>query len=521
MSITRSIAGLAAAGAFGALVAVASQTAGAGARMAPAPARVATVDLVKVIERLNERSDWEVQITTIGKQVQEEFSSRRKGLEEMARQLDSAPESERQALRDKLAFEQLQFEQWERIKKVEIDRERALMWQSMYRNVRAESQKLADAEGWDVIMVNDGVNEIQLQRDSKTPLEQQAQEQIVRRRILFAGKSTDITDQLNSIQVNDCRMSQRLVTSLANDGNVLRDLWSEAAGEHAVGSSLRKNWQDFLEDTRADHGRPPDDTRALTEHCPDEFKAIFLGGSVLRNVAEELGLDDYADLMRGLVGDVVVSYRDSDRAYTVEVMGACPANDQLSPRDFMSGTVDEKRVDGRCSGAGLTAIADLVEDRLTAIAARIQGGSSAFTDEERGFIDQSPFNLLVLLRDAVQRGTTAETIAAIREPLAMAYAYRVLDDFYQAVQRVQEKAGEVEGNLRAPTADGGRCDATFLVQATTAVHDMAKRTISFRSLALANYHRAQQELATNMAVAAQQLADRRRSLNTLGAQGER
>ena len=334
-------------------------------------------------------------------------------------------------------------------------------------------------------------------------------------------KLTDITDQLNSIQVNDCRMSQRLVSSVANDGNVLRDLWSEAAGEHAVGSSLRKNWQDFQEDTRADHGRPPDDTRALTEQCPDEFKAIFLGGSVLRNVAEELGLDDYADLMRGLVGDVVVSYRDSDRAYTVEVMGACPANDQLSPRDFMSGTVDEKRVDGRCSGAGLTAIADLVEDRLTAIAARIQSGSSAFTDEERGFIDQSPFNLLVLLRDAVQRGTTAETIAAIREPLAMAYAYRVLDDFYQAVQRVQEKAGEVEGNLRAPTSDGGRCDATFLVQATTAVHDMAKRTISFRSLALANYHRAQQELATNMAVAAQQLADRRRSLNTLGAQGER
>lgn len=196
MSISRSIAGLAAAGAFGALVALASQQAGANARSAPAPARVATVDLVKVIERLNERSDWEVQITNIGKKVQEEFASRRKGLEEMARQLETASDSERQALRDKLAFEQLQFEQWERIKKVEIDRERALMWQSMYRNVRAESQKLADAEGWDVIMVNDGVNEIQLQRDSKTPLEQQAQEQIVRRRVLYAAKSIDVTDQL-------------------------------------------------------------------------------------------------------------------------------------------------------------------------------------------------------------------------------------------------------------------------------------------------------------------------------------
>jgi Skp family chaperone for outer membrane proteins len=204
MSTSTNIAGMAVAGAFGALVALASQQAGANARLAPAPARVATVDLVKVIERLNERSDWEVQITNIGKKVQEEFAARRKGLEEMARQLETATDAERSALRDKLAFEQLQFEQWERIKKVEIDRERALMWQSMYRNVRAESQKLADADGWDVVMVNDGVSEIQLQRDSKTPLEQQAQEQIVRRRILFAGKATDVTDQL-VVRMNNAR----------------------------------------------------------------------------------------------------------------------------------------------------------------------------------------------------------------------------------------------------------------------------------------------------------------------------
>jgi Skp family chaperone for outer membrane proteins len=204
MSTLRNIAGLAAAGAFGALVSVASQQAGAGARMAPAPARVATVDIVKVIERLNERSDWEVQITTIGKKVQEEYAARRKALEDMARQLETASDADRQGLRDRLAFDQLQFEQWERIKKVEVDRERALMWQSMYRNVRSESQKLADAEGWDVVLVNDGVSEIQLQRDANTPLEQQAQEQIVRRRILYAAKAIDVTDQL-VVRMNNAR----------------------------------------------------------------------------------------------------------------------------------------------------------------------------------------------------------------------------------------------------------------------------------------------------------------------------
>jgi Skp family chaperone for outer membrane proteins len=196
MNSLRSIAAVAVAGAAGGVLATASHQAVASARMAPAPARVATVDLVKVIERLDERSDWEVQISALGKKVQEEFASRRKAIETMADELEKASEADRTALRDKIAFEQLRFEQWEQIKKIEIDRERALMWQSMYRNVRAESQKLAEAEGYDVVLVNDGVGEINLQRDGKAPLEAQAQEQIVRRRVLFAAKSVDVTDQL-------------------------------------------------------------------------------------------------------------------------------------------------------------------------------------------------------------------------------------------------------------------------------------------------------------------------------------
>ena len=206
MSTSRNLAGIAAAAAAGAIAVLVARDASATARMAPPPVRVATVDLVKVIERLNERSDWEVQITALAKKVQDDFAARRKALEELAKKLDSAPEAERGSIRDQLAFDQLQMEQWQQIKKIEVDRERALMWQSMYRNVRAECQKLADADGWDIILVNDGVNEIQLQRDGKTPLEAQAQEQIVRRRVLFASKSTDVTDQL-VVRMNNARGS--------------------------------------------------------------------------------------------------------------------------------------------------------------------------------------------------------------------------------------------------------------------------------------------------------------------------
>jgi len=202
----------AAAAAAGALLASWTHRADAVARHAPAPARVAVVDLVKVIERLNERSDWEVQIAALGKKIQEEFASRRKAIEDMAKQMEQAADAERNSIRDRVAFEQLQFEQWEQIKKIEVDRERALMWQSMYRNVRSESQKLADAEGYDIILVNDGVGEIQLQRESKTPLEAQAQEQIVRRRVLYAAKTVDVTDQL-VVRMNNARGSAATPTA--------------------------------------------------------------------------------------------------------------------------------------------------------------------------------------------------------------------------------------------------------------------------------------------------------------------
>jgi Skp family chaperone for outer membrane proteins len=125
MQRTPATALAAAAAAIGAIVATLAGSAGASSRTAPAPTRVAVVDLVKVIERLDERADWEVQISALGKKIQEEFSARRKSLEALAATMESAPESERMALRDKVAFEQLQFEQWEAIKKIEVDRERA------------------------------------------------------------------------------------------------------------------------------------------------------------------------------------------------------------------------------------------------------------------------------------------------------------------------------------------------------------------------------------------------------------
>ena len=94
------------------------------------------------------------------------------------------------------ALEKLELEQWAGLKGSELDRENSSMWQSIYRNLREESAKLAESEGYDYIIVNDGTNDIMTNREVKVPLAQQVLEQIGRRHMIFASPSTDVSDKL-------------------------------------------------------------------------------------------------------------------------------------------------------------------------------------------------------------------------------------------------------------------------------------------------------------------------------------
>lgn len=178
----------------------------------PKAIAIATVDIIRLVDKLNEKSDWDVQLSALTKRIQAELDSRRKSIEEQVKALESAPDDQKAAMRDKIELEDLQLREWANYKRAEIDRERALMWQSMYRNIREESQKLAQAEGFDIILVNDGVTDLTLQRDSQVPMEQQAQEQIMRRRVLYANPSIDVTDKL-ILRMNNARSTSGSGTS--------------------------------------------------------------------------------------------------------------------------------------------------------------------------------------------------------------------------------------------------------------------------------------------------------------------
>ena len=166
--------------------------------VAPAQAtRVGSLNLAKVLDKLQEKSDWEAQLGALQNQMRDEADSRKKKLEAEVKQAGAATDgAEQQRIAEQVVLEQLQLEQWATSKGTELDLENSLMWQSIYRNLREESAKLAESEGYDYIIVNDGTNNISTSREIKVPLAQQVLEQIGRRQIIFASPTTDVSDKL-------------------------------------------------------------------------------------------------------------------------------------------------------------------------------------------------------------------------------------------------------------------------------------------------------------------------------------
>ena len=332
---------------------------------------------------------------------------------------------------------------------------------------------------------------------------------------------TAITDQLNSIQLNDCRMSKRLVTAVAEDKNVARELWSEAAGNFSVSEALKKNPQDFQAQVRASNGAAPDDTQSTLADCPDLFRRIFVNGSVMQNAANEAGLGAFAPVMRGLIGDARVTYNSTQRLYQVETFSFCPSNSLVQPDSFVTGTVDQMSPTGACSSSGMAPVIEVVNDQLVSIATKLRtpGGAAQLTPEERAFVNRSSFPLLTLLSNAAAQGNSEAMVEILSEPVAFATSYRMLNDLWEVMRFVIHKSNQVSSNQFGPPSGGpGRCDLAFVDDAVQHFRRLEPRVGGFASGARAAWMAKMTEYQSTLQVTKAYAEDYRRQLNkqTLG-----
>jgi hypothetical protein len=98
----------------------------------------------------------------------------------------------------------LEMDEWAKLKQLELDRERALMWKAMYKAIRTQTNALAMADGWDIVLVNDSLGELNLSNEVNASREQQILTQILNRRLLYASELTDVTEQL-IVRINNLK----------------------------------------------------------------------------------------------------------------------------------------------------------------------------------------------------------------------------------------------------------------------------------------------------------------------------
>lgn len=176
------------------------------ARLSPSkPAVVATVDLPKVLDGLDQRGKAEADLMRMYKSFEEERERRSKSMEQGAHRLNDMGERHRageisikelQAFADEVDREMVNNEAWRRHMLEKFDIEQSLLMQELYRGIKKAVRDMAEAEGYDLVIFDSSGGELRINPDSRASRTEQVQQQILARGVLYTGGSLDITNDL-------------------------------------------------------------------------------------------------------------------------------------------------------------------------------------------------------------------------------------------------------------------------------------------------------------------------------------
>lgn len=265
------------------------------------------------------------------------------------------------------------------------------------------------------------------------------------------SKLEGATNWLNNLQLDDCAISNRVVTAVAEDDpDILGAVWNEITSGESLGQSINKSYDQAQQDIQANNSSPTVDLKDQISQCPADFRALFASGSIIENATTLFGIPDNADVMRGYIGDVVVRADATDFIPIATRVEACPGNDRIGIEDMLEGTAQAKLPDGTCIVDNANSIRSIVTDLLVDIANNMEA-KAPLTADQVTFIENSPIPIYSILRKAISQQNVNMTIAVMTDVVATAYAHRIVDDLYRNTEYLFRKA---EAIASMPGVDG-------------------------------------------------------------------
>jgi Skp family chaperone for outer membrane proteins len=178
-----------------------------GQRRANQPAAViATVNLTRVLEALDQRGAAEVNLKAKVEQMRVEQEQHELAIKALLDELESlTDEEQKQAKEEETALKSLEYEAWKRFAQDDLDVEHALLLQDLYRSIKVAIQEMAETEGYDLVVVDDSQGDLGWSDDSQMSREAQVQQQVRGRRLLHSNPTLDISDDLSARMNNAYR----------------------------------------------------------------------------------------------------------------------------------------------------------------------------------------------------------------------------------------------------------------------------------------------------------------------------
>lgn len=252
------------------------------------------------------------------------------------------------------------------------------------------------------------------------------------------SKMEAATNFLNSIQVNDCRLANRMVQIARGEDN-MSGIIEEMTGYKSVKAGLAKSYQQSREKIEANRNSPTEDLKDALENCPGEVTDIFRTGSLLAHAASRVGAGEWTGVMRARVGDVYMRWDPADKVPIFTAIPACAGQDTETVYDFLTGKVRTRSLavpatGADCSqdGSGKGALV-LARARMETIAAKIRT-RAALSAEERQFVaNVKTLPVYRLLEWGVRRGTVDSVIGDTDELVALTLAYQMLSDLTRTI----------------------------------------------------------------------------------------
>ncbi len=174
--------------------------------VAPDSVVIAVVRINVLFDKLQQRADALIDLRKMELDIQDENRTRTEGITALKAELEDVVATTRRGeLEDEIAIHQLQLRFWQQAASVEVEVEKALQLQNLYRSMRAAADALAQAEGYDMVLVDDASDDLPFDTDSRVSPQVQVLQQIATRKILYRNEALDITMDLATRMNNKYR----------------------------------------------------------------------------------------------------------------------------------------------------------------------------------------------------------------------------------------------------------------------------------------------------------------------------